>query len=438
MGVRKTLIVAAAIFAAAWLAVIVRHNCEAAGGADSSGYFNEAKLFAEGRLRVPVNVDESLLPFFVPLGFVASHGAIVPMYPPGYPLHLLLFGFLTTPIAALVCLLLMFALARDFAAAVILATTPVFLLMALQPMSDVVSMMWCMAAMLLVLRKRPALAGLAFAIAVWVRPSNLLLAIPLAWALRSRVRYAAAAALPFGIALVVLNHAMYGSWLATGYGSVDYMFAWTNPISRAPQYARWLFPYILGLLVVFDKRVGWETRTLLVVWFGVFFVFYSFFGPIGEWGYTRFLLPAFPPLIIGMLLLLRNHRVVAMVITAILAVGGSIYARREHVFSLYKTESIYPQTVRWAEQRLPRGALVASMQLSGSFFYYANRFTLRYDLIDAAHLDRLPRPIYAVVFDWEAPKLPGGRWRKIDGFQGVSLMQLDDLLGEAKPEHGAR
>ena len=60
------------------------------------------------------------------------------------------------------------------------------------------------------------------------------------------------------------------------------------------------------------------------------------------------------------------------------------------------------------------------MQLSGSFFYYANRLTFRYDFAD-----RYPAPLYAVVFDWEVPHLRG-RWTRLDHFRGASLMKLDD------------
>src|SRR5205085_6417084 len=214
-------------------------------------------------------------------------------------------------------------------------------------------------------------------------------------------------ALPFGIALLALNHAMYGSAFATGYGSIDSMLSWTNPITRAPQYIRWLIAYVIGLLVVFDKRVERSTRALLGAWFGVFFVFYCFFGPIGEWGYARFLLPALPALIVGLLLLLRDHRAIAFIVVVTIATYGWTYAARQRVFALYKGEAIYPQTIAWAEKRLPRDGVVAVMQLSGSFFYYTGRFTLRYDLIAPADLAKLPRPVYAVVFDWEEPKLPG-------------------------------
>ena len=430
----------AVLVAATWFGIIVRHGSQAVGGADSSGYFNEAKLFASGRLRVPVPS-----PNFAPLGFVlAPDGkSIVPSYPPGYPLHLLLVWFAplsVTPIAALACLIATFALAKtvglndeqSFGAALILATLPPFLLMSLQPMSDIVSMLWCTLAMLFALRRKSVLAGVAFAIAVWVRPSNLLLALPLSFSVgRRRLAGAILGAAPFAIALLALNKTLYGSPFTTGYGSIAYMLSWTNPITRAPLYLRWLALYVIGFVAVFDKRVERSTRSLFAIWFGVFFIFYSFFGPIGDWGYTRFLLPAIPPLILGILLLLRDHRAIAIVVTLALAINGWVFAKRQHIFTLRERESVYPQTIAWAERHLPRDATVAAMQMSGAFLYYADRLTFRYDFA-------LPPPgAYAVVFDWEEANLKG-HWKRLDRCGGAWLLQRDDVTSEVNPQHDGR
>ena len=423
---RRVLIFVALVAAFGWFAYIAQHRSRSVGGSDSSGYFNEANMLASGNLRMIIPS-----PDFIPLGFrQVSWDQMAPLYPPGYPLHVALFGrfaFLVTPIAALICLLLMFALARSFglsdglaiASALILATVPAFLLMSLQPMSDVVSLMWCMVAMLFAVRRWPVLAGVAFSIAVWVRPSNLLLAIPLALVLRRRSSIAAIAALPLGIALVIFNHAMYGDWFTTGYGAF-YSMMTTN--SHALFYARWLLLYLAGALVVFDRDVASPTRVLLIAWFGVFFLFYSFFEPIGDWGYTRFLLPAIPALIIGLMLMLRRQRVLATLLIVVIAFTGMHFARRQHIFSIQRTESVYPQTIAWAQQHVPQNATIASMQLSGAFLYYANRFTLRYDLAK-----EIPPNTYAVIFDWEEPLLPG-RWKRVERFKGGSLMQFDDVL----------
>ena len=63
---------------------------------------------------------------------------------------------------------------------------------------------------------------------------------------RRRLAAAALGALPIAIALAVFNHALYGSPLTTGYGSITYLLSWTNPITHAPLYARWLLVYLFG------------------------------------------------------------------------------------------------------------------------------------------------------------------------------------------------
>jgi hypothetical protein len=286
--------------------------------------------------------------------------------------------------------------------------------------------------MLFALRRRSVLAGVAFAIAVMIRPSNLLLAIPLSFSVgRRRLAGAILGSLPFAIALLALNRAMYGSPFTTGYGSIGYMLSWTNPITRAPLYLRWLALYLIGFFVIFDKRVDRSTRMLFAIWFGVFFIFYSFFGPIGDWGYARFLLPAIPPLILGILLLLRDRRAIAIVVTAALAINGWAFAKKQHVFNLHDRESVYPRTIAWAETLLPRDATVAAMQLSGSFLYYADRLTFRYDFA-------LPPPgAYAVIFDWEEEHLPG-QWKRLGRCGGASLLQRDDVPREMNPQHDGR
>ena len=110
---------------------------------------------------------------FIPLGYRAGPkpGTMVPTYPPGLPLHLALLGtlggwsfapFLAGPIAAIASLLLLFGIGRElglsrgFAAAgmAMLAASPIFFGMAIQPMSDVPATAWVLAAIYFGLRAR--------------------------------------------------------------------------------------------------------------------------------------------------------------------------------------------------------------------------------------------------------------------------------------------
>ncbi len=456
--------------------VLYRHLSFGAGGSDSSGYLNEARLMVSGTVIQPVPMLQTLhiksewAYVFTPLGFVSSsrdHRLMLPSYPPGLPAHFAIAGaigdwsvapFLIPPIAGVISIALMYLLARQFGlaswealgAAAILGICPVFLFMAAQPMSDIVATVWAMAAIVCALaaEKRPALAaasGAAFAIGVCVRPSNLLLAIAVAFAMRwrlSRLAIAVAAAVPFAIALMAWKNAMYGSPLRTGYGAMD--LSWVNPRVRFPHYSYWLFaqltPLIFpgGLLVALDKRVEVLRRAILVSWFLPFFVFYCFYSAYDAWWYTRFLLPAIPPLIVGFFLLIRDLRLPRFA-AAIVVVAVMVFMIREErelaPLAIGEGESVYPECVRWAEQRLPPDALVATEQFSGSFLYYSGRPTVRYDLLDADRFETLRAYVGAADLRWYAlvsedefkglqTRMPG-MWTPLGKCRDVTLYRLD-------------
>ncbi|MGH9399385.1 MAG: glycosyltransferase family 39 protein, partial [Thermoanaerobaculia bacterium] len=232
-----------------------------AGGSDSSGYLNAARLFTEGRVTERVEplarfgLSDARAPLFTPLGFTQAGrpGSIAPSYPPGLPLHMaaaaLLFGwkhapFLVAPLASLVCLWLMYLVGRQLqlppafaaAGAAVLGFFPTFAAYSLQSMSDVPATAWTLAAVLAALRSRRSphaafLAGAAFAVAVLVRPTNALLLAPLLAALPSRPGILARAALgglPLAALLLAYNAAAFGSPWRTGYGTLEGQMALGN------------------------------------------------------------------------------------------------------------------------------------------------------------------------------------------------------------------
>src|SRR5665213_1618915 len=132
------------------------------GGSDNSGYFNEARLLAAGRIHVPVRAVAGIpageVPYlYSPLGFKpAADGTerLVPTYPPGLPLLLvpasLVAGWdhagdLVLLVHSLAGIALVFALGRtcglpgawSLAGAAILAASPLYLFTSLQALSDV-------------------------------------------------------------------------------------------------------------------------------------------------------------------------------------------------------------------------------------------------------------------------------------------------------------
>ncbi len=438
--------------------MLIRHLSWAAGGSDSSGYLNEARLMAAGKAGRPIELLTTLHlgtewgRVFTPLGFEPKGRDMVPTYPPGLPAHFALAAtiggwtrapFLVLPLAALLCLALMFVLARQFGltelesfgAAAILAACPVFIYMAGQAMSDVVATAWTLAAIVCALANAPAAAGAAFAISVCVRPSNLLIAIPLAFALRWRIRpmiIAALAALPFGVAFMIWNHMLFGSAMATGYGSVREMVQWGYARERLPHYSYWLMVQLTPLVFPCGLLAR---RALLWAWFLPLFVFYCFYGAYDAWWYTRFLLPAIPPLIVGFLLIIHHfpRALVAAMLVAVIFFGAQQTRRLDALVA--EQDSIYPETVVWVERQLPRDAIVVSMQFSGAFLYYSGRQTVRWDFLDndqfqllRAYAGAANLHWYAVLAPFEWERFPGhlaGKWTPIGQRRDIMLLRLD-------------
>lgn len=466
---------AIALLVLAYGAMLVRHLSWAAGGADSSGYLNESRMIRRGQTALPIRmlsrlrVDRSWADVFTPLGFVPwgkDARFMVPTYPPGLPLHFAIAGaiggfkrapFLIPPLAAIVSLILMMILGRQLgltwpesvAGAAILAACAVFLLYSAQPMSDGVATMWTLAAIVAALRGGqailpartdrivcPPLAGFCFAISVVVRPSNILIALPLAVALRFRWRpllLAAAAALPIGIALMLWNHTLYRSYFSTGYGSMRDMLAWSYVQQRLPHYSLWLGAQLTPLVFPFGLIADRKNRALLLAWFLPLFVFYCFYEAYDAWWYTRFLLPAIPALVIGFILLIRRLRYWP-VLAAIVLVFAIVQDWRLHPLAVGEEESLYTETMGWVAPRLPPNAIVCAMQFSGTFLYYFDRDVVRYDKLDANRFQELRAYAgaanlrwYAVLQQWELEQfhLPG-KWTPVARNRDVTLLRLDD------------
>ena len=438
----------------AYLVLLLRNGSFVVGGADSAGYFSEARLITQGRLTLPVEpmqrmqLDATWTDAFPPGGFRARGRELVPTYPIGFPLHIAaasFFGwdtapFLLMPLAAIGCLILMIAIARELGlarwarvvAAATLAALPPFLVNAIQPMSDVVSLFWCLLALWFAMRGR-RVAGVAFAIAVLVRPTNLLLAPALFVAGNRRVFVAA---IPFGVALLILQYTLYGHAFTTGYGGIGEQLSLANFPLAFPSYAKWLvalmpLAFPLGLIAERGKRA------LIAAWFAPFFAFYCFYGEHGSWGWLRFLLPAIPAVILGALLWIVRVKL-AVVLAAIMVIVPAWQSARLHVFATKANEQIYRDTVRWAEPQLPRDSLVIAGLLSGAFLYHANRFTVNWPAVDAERFQRMRAYAgvaglqwYAVISDAEmkrdacASRYPGN-WVEVSRYRDITLYRLAD------------
>jgi dolichyl-phosphate-mannose-protein mannosyltransferase len=489
--VRKPVVpalVGAALLTGYALAVF-HHTSYAAGGADSSGYLNASRLFASGRASEPIRGLERLslppsdAPLFIPLGYGPGPrpGTMSPSYPPGLPLHMALAAavggtsrapFLVSPIAGLACLVLIFFLGRELglprglagAGSVLLGFTPVFVFMEVAAMSDVPATAWALAAVLAAFRARrsmgwSALAGVAFAVGVLVRPMNALLLPALLLALPARPKSWGLFVLggsPFAAFLLIYDAAAFGSPLRTGYGGLlAGALAWGNFPARAAHYAVWLSRTVSPLLplgwiaLAFDRRVARRDRAVLFAWFAAFYLFYSFYAVYETWWYTRFLLPAIPALVLGTLLVLRDvlglgeHsigqrralRVGAAVVLLLVAFGFEYrFLEKERPHKVYKGERVYPDACEMARRRLPDNAIVASMQMSGALHYYTDRTYVMWNMLDAARLAELRAKTESRGYRWYALLVPfeqvevsknlPGSWREIDRTGDAALWEL--------------
>jgi hypothetical protein len=468
--------------------LLTRYMGAYAGGSDSSGYLNNARLLSEGRLIAPLRLLPGLAPdtlppyTHVPLGFIpnADHVTMTPTYPMGLPLLIMaaakITGWNLAPalvmgLHALLGLWLVYRLGREcglekgwvWLGVLMLAFSPLYLFMSLQVMSDVPAMVWATAAVLCAWKSRQApwlalVAGMALSLAVLLRPSNMLGFVPVGIAVGFAVRrwlLLILGGLPGAIFLGIINHAAYGRIFTTGYGYVDPVFSRAYVPATLVHYALWL-PVLLTPLVLLSLAFPFLRHrqplltALLAAWGLAYPFFYLFYRHThDDWWYLRFLLPAFPPLILAALLVARAvldrcqspFRAWWLAVTVVIIIGYNLaWSRHLHVYGSGYGERIYPETTTWVSAHLPAGAVVATMQASGALLYYTDYTILRWDMISSADFKRIAaactaagRPLYAVLFpfeieeaEWSAfQKHLAGHWTQIGTVRYVSIWRYD-------------
>jgi hypothetical protein len=433
-----------ALFVALWFGTY------AAGGADSFGYLSQAQLFAHGRLTDTMprhdgfdwpDVPATLTPLAYTRNAVPD--VLVPVYPPGLPMMMAPLTlidaravFLLVPICAAFTIWLTVLLGRELndpaagvLGALLVAVSPTFLLQSVQPMSDVpVAALWLAS---LLLARRPSagaaiLAGAVASLAVLVRPNLAplvaVVAAVCATAEAPRIDGAQAppiarwrrpllalvAAFPGIAALAAIQAVRYGSPSGSGYGSFDDLFGLSNIAPNLARYPRWMTaahtPFIwlwlfapigFGALARGVKAFAWLLYAFAAA-VVLAYLPYVYFRP-DEWSYTRFLLPALPLMTVlgAMVLLGVARRVVpsapvlaAAAVSLIVAAFSIHHAIAQGVFEMRAAERKYPIVGAFVRERLPATAFVFAAQHSGSVRYYSGRPTLRWDMLDAASLDR--------------------------------------------------
>jgi len=484
-------------------AVFFSHHVDpTAGPNDSGGYLNSAKLLVEGRLTaLPRTLfgpgggatDPAL---YRPSAFVVNQaGQIVPEYPVGFPLEICAVAWLTSlEFAVPAVILLQLALgvvfvrqlARAFGlsdgwawlAAGLVGLSPVYLFQALQPQSDGPALVWVTAAVLWAWtsREKPwhaLLAGLAAALAVLIRPANVLCLAPALVCLAGswrRIALWAVAGLPGAVFLAWYNRTLFGSWHATGYGAMNSAFGagFIPPTLRS--YAVWLPELFTPLVVLaiaapFVRSIPGRVRLVLTTWVAVYLAFYaSYWCTWDTWYNMRFVMPAVPAMLVLALLVLQHWlargsaarwsggpslRTVAFAVVLVAALFGWLGLRSAARRVLYwpRNNREHAVAALWARDHLPADAVVFARHATGSLMYYTSLTFVRTDRPETKdspvlfeRIARAGRPVYALTYHWETrdfrwenapgsgyPDLPG-TWDRV-----TSLWDGDVLVWKQRP-----
>jgi hypothetical protein len=462
-----------------------QHTDPTAGPNDSGGYLNSAKLIvgghvtAESRRIFPAAPGEDITPY-LPITFHAKADRMVPEYPVGWPLEVAAFGKvfgLTHGVSLLIVVQLVLGvwitqrlgrimgLSAPWAwlAAGIVSVSPAYLFEALQPVSDGPALLWVTLAVCWAWQSRetPAYAiwsGLATALAVMIRPSNLLCVAPIAICVAGswrRMVYWAVAGSPGAAFLAYYQQALYGNWHTTGYGNISDGFGLHFAPLTMRAYAVWLPEFLTPIVVLvvalpFIRSVPGKVRVLLTTWVAIFIAFYAVYWCTWDsWFNMRFVLPAFPPMIVGALLVAREITVrlnwplfasrstargltLSALVTAVLL--GFVALRTVDRDVTYWMRSNHKPRIaaEWVRDHVPSDAVVFAKHLSGSLFYYSELAFVRLDHPRAQQpelfeqIAQTGRPIYALTCHWETrdyhwesghngsgyPDLPG-KWERI-------------------------
>lgn len=454
-----------------------------AGGSDSSGYLNSARMLAHGQLTTEFRAIPGLTAksteHLLPLGFArdqARSTRLFPSYPVGLPLQFAAAGrlagwtlgiYLVSVGGAVAAVWLCFLCARELGVssggawlgAGALAFSPMFLFIAIQPLSDVLATTWWTATMYAALRGARSVrwavaSGLLFGVTVLVRPTNLLLFPALClflgqWRL---CLWAVLGGLPSGAWLAYYQNHLYGAPWKSGYGNIFEIFRAENVAPTMAHYATWL-PRLFALPLLLLTVAAWwrwrnRGRVLIALTVAALtpVLFYAYYDVTKEsWWCLRFILPSFPTLILlGVLGLQTVQDSVARrwgvrwgcALLAALALWSGLQARhwskKMTVLGPSEAEQSYRTASQWAAANLPSGSVVMCWWISGAIYYYTDFYVLRFDTLSQADFDDYlatsklgQHPLYAVLYTGEQEEAfknhMSGPWEKLHAMDGVAV-----------------
>lgn len=477
-----------------WIAVCVyavffaRHVSPVAGPNDAGGYLTLAKTLLDGHVTAAPRTlqgttagDGDITPYLTTTFFATKDGRMSAEYTIGFPLEIWAFAqFLPLRFAVPVVIWLQLILgvlftrllAKAFGlpdgwawlAGGIVGLSPLYLFQALQPQSDGPALVWVTAAVYWAWtsREKPwhaILAGLATALAVLIRPSNLLCVVPIVfclWGKWRQISWWVLAGLPGAIFLAWYNQELFGSWYRTGYGDQQTSGFGLGFISRTLRsYALWLPEFFtpvicLGLAAPFFRSIAVHARLVLTSWVVVFATFYALWWATWDtWFNMRYVLPAMPPMLVMALLVMHRlseryalpffnagtaNRILPSAIL-LLALFGFLSARTVERRVLYwmHVNSSHAVAARWVRDHLPANAVIFAKVGTNPLWYYTDLVVIRSDhprvRQSTAFFEeaiRAGRPVHALTyhfeergFQWQGarrgsgyPDLPG-TWERI-------------------------
>jgi hypothetical protein len=428
--------VAVAIAGAIW-------GTHVAGGSDSYCYLSQAELFASGRLAheeplAAIAAWEHAADAFIPVGHVPAArrtGASVPMCAPGYPIAMAAVRLIggraamlaVVPLCGALAVWLTFVLGRRIGgtsagaiAAVLLSASPAFLYQVVQPMSDVPAATAWVAALVTVTRASfsmslasSVLGGIVTGIALLVRPNLLPLAGVVALVVftirpivfrnvfRTWVGFGVGL-LPSIVTVAMLQNAMYGGPLKSGYGDLGFLFRFEHVWPNLQRYPLWLLqtetPIVL-LAFVAPWLTGDSLTRRRVIWLLAFtaavFACYIPYSVFDAWWFLRFVLPAYPALLVltaaAVVWLVERRTWQWRAVKSIAVMAVAVVLLREgiqrHVFGLWQFERRFQLAGEYVASRLPPNALIITGQESGSVRFYSNRKTMAWRALPSEGLD---------------------------------------------------
>ncbi|MEO6245789.1 MAG: hypothetical protein ABIQ12_10160, partial [Opitutaceae bacterium] len=306
--------------------------------------------------------------------------------------------------------------------------------------------------------RRALLAGVATAVAVLIRPTNVFCALPILIGLAGHWRALAlwvTGGLPRALGLAWLNRTLYGGIFSNGYGDIRTMLGPEFFALTAQAYARWLpalfTPVVcLAPVALFLRKIPGRTRLILLAWAVPFLTFYAFYWCTWDhWAGMRFVLPAAPAMVVAGLLTLQHllprlrlrffqaaesPRQLAATATLVVVLLGSLLAgsSRENVLYWLHGNREHAVVVNWVRTHAPAHAIVLANLAAGSVMYYTDLTCLRVDfaqpraLPDAQRdqIRRSGRPLFAITYHVDLPEgsdaAPptaawglAGEWRKV-------------------------